>query len=856
MNTNEFTLLKCFSEGSRIIKTTSEFRQIPTEINDQDLIKLLMQIKDESKKGGRVNKPDYLIPIEGKNEIYLSLNDFQKALSSNEDLADEKLTRYFPDIKKSEKRKKTDTTSQRNTRYKYFKSWADAYRHNELSGITLLVKNHISEAFMTIELVIDTTTAAESVLQYMLDNEPAYLQPVAAFSGSVKIIGTDTEDYLPVSDPAIIVLGVLIEDYLVKNGYLKKFENASDPERGLEWLASVLKKKAVVAIESDFSFCEQAIAHHIQDIADLPNVILQPDASPDLYLTFAPPSRPSLVVISLSAYKRILDTEKLVYEIQSRNHAVLVGCNNLRSLPEQLRRITEITIKLPRIDRNIFEKLFSVLFNGHINDEIFEDDDDSWMQYIQAWDIAKTAKFEKIASRAFQIIKHRVLERLKRLTPIHGPSLSQLHGLGEAKIRAEMLIADIREAVSGNIPWSQVDRGMLLAGPPGCGKTALARAIAKDCGIRFVESSAARWQMAGALNDHLSAMSADFAEARRFEPSIMFIDEIDSIGNREHFSGQNASYHTQVVNALLAELQGFSERGKVILIAATNLVENVDPALRRAGRLDRIIKVNLPTIDALEKIFEYYLINHGWKNDTNSDIVLRPIAEAAFGRSGADVSLAVRGAVRRARTAGRPLCQDDLLAELYERPLDKDISRPLSGEGIKRVAVHEAGHAVMRLKSGRNLGKVGFISIVPRTDGSLGFVAMQPNPDVSTVCRADFLAMIDVALAGRAAEEVFYGIDGVGAGAGGGEYSDLAKATSIALDMVCRLGLGLSQKPRWRHEHWDADLLEADDIVSESYNRTLRLITKHKKLVEKIADLLVDRQEISGADLMAAVGYE
>lgn len=309
-----------------------------------------------------------------------------------------------------------------------------------------------------------------------------------------------------------------------------------------------------------------------------------------------------------------------------------------------------------------------------------------------------------------------------------------------------------------------------------------------------------------------------------------------------------------MVNALLAELQGFSSRGKVIIIAATNDAENVDPALRRAGRLDRVVRVSLPTINALVKIFAYYLEKYKAPLGPESDIVLRPLAEAAFGRTGADVSLMVRGALRRARRAGRTLCQDDLLAELYQRPLDRDLDRPLGGEGIRRVALHEAGHALVRLKSGSIFGQINFISIVPRPDGNLGFVALKPNTDAATLNRADFLAHLQVTLGGRAAEEVFYGETGVGAGAGGSESSDLASATTMALDMVCRLGLGKSSRLLWREASSDDDWDEAETLLAEAYDQARNLITAHRDLVERIAAALIERQEISGEDLKKLIG--
>ncbi|TVM30213.1 hypothetical protein DQK91_21425 [Oceanidesulfovibrio marinus] len=141
-----------------------------------------------------------------------------------------------------------------------------------------------------------------------------------------------------------------------------------------------------------------------------------------------------------------------------------------------------------RMDLELFQRVFEAVFKTKppMNEDAL-----TWVRYAQPVDLARIVRLEREQGNAYALLRHRVEDRLQRLTPTHGPALKDLCGLGEAKVRADMLIADIRAALAGKIPWAAVDRGMLLIGPPGCGKTSLARAIAKDCGVHFLECSAA-----------------------------------------------------------------------------------------------------------------------------------------------------------------------------------------------------------------------------------------------------------------------------------------------------------------------------------------------------------------------------
>jgi ATP-dependent Zn protease len=451
-------------------------------------------------------------------------------------------------------------------------------------------------------------------------------------------------------------------------------------------------------------------------------------------------------------------------------------------------------------------------------------------------------------------LRDRVLRRLKNVSAESGPSLSELHGIGEAGRIAQDLIADIRSAQTGQIPWSSVDRGFLLVGRPGTGKTSLARAIAKESGIKFVNASATGWQSAGALDAHLRAMRSDFTDARRYAPSILFIDEIDSIGNRERLVGHNASYQTDVINALLEQIQGFETDSPVIVIGATNFADNVDPALKRAGRLDQAIQIPLPNIEGLEKIFEHYLAPYRAANDVGPDVAPRLVAELTLGLTGADVEFFVRGAARRARRESRPIEQQDLLAEVTGRPRRADSAPQLGPEEMRRVAVHEGGHTTARLLGSRGGSELTFVTIVPRMDGSLGFVASLPR-EGSTLTRRQVIEEVETILSGRAAEEIVYGADDVGLGAGGlSPSSDLAIATSWATVLVCQSGLGGDKSLHWTRTPTSKQEEQIDEMLSLSYASALAKLRANRKLLDEVTELLVRNQEVDGGQLRALVG--
>lgn len=420
-------------------------------------------------------------------------------------------------------------------------------------------------------------------------------------------------------------------------------------------------------------------------------------------------------------------------------------------------------------------------------------------------------------------------------------SLDDLYGVDAAKQWARQLFSDIALARNGQITWAEVDRGALLMGPPGTGKTTIARAIAQEAGTNFLAVTPVKdWMKGGGLDESIKLMSSTFSLARQQSPSILFIDEIDSVGNRENFSGQNASWNTAFLDALLTELDGFESRDQVIVIAATNYAENVDAALRRSGRLDRVIPVERPNAAALAAMFGGMLKKYP---AALSPTDLAECAANSLGLTGADVEVMVRGARRRARLDGnRAIVKDDVLNEIYRIPTDAE-RRPIRSAQLKNTALHEAGHAVIGLSLGTLADQVRIASIIPNNDGALGFVVISGSEDDET--QESLLDRVCMALGGRAAEELTYGSTLVSTGAGGtGRQNDLAIARRLAEAFIGSYGFG-KRHPNW----WSAPdgnvAVEAQDIIAEQYLRATELLKVHQHQLNRISIALLEEHVIN-----------
>lgn len=636
---------------------------------------------------------------------------------------------------------------------------------------------------------------------------------------------------------------------------LQRFNTQSQLAGPIGQLARFVQEFApIIVIESDIPFIEDIVVGLLDpERQAFPAELIQHAGavSGDDSRCFVDVRTPrtALHLISFHAYRSLWDPEWTAHQLAISPAAVMIGCERVADVPEALRRVTDLVLTLPRIDERLFVQIFEQVM-GVAPPPAWSTGGGDWVRYLLHADFHAPLRLVLSPTEAVDYLRERAQARLAQVSPANSPLLEDLHGLGEARQVADDLVADIAAARAGRIPWSAVDRGVLLVGAPGTGKTTLARALAQACGIKFIHVSAAQWQAAGGLDLHLRAIRSTFSEARRYAPAILFIDEIDSLGNREQFTGSNAIYQTDVVNAVLEQMQGLDEDEPLIVIGATNYPDNVDPALRRAGRLDQVITLPRPNVAGLEHIFSYYLGPHRAAKNLARNVKVEPLAQLAFGLTGADVEFFVRGAARRARKARRRITQADLVAEITRRPRRPDSVVSLTADDMHRVAVHEAGHAIAALLSANGGREVTYVSIIPRMDGSLGFTATAPAPGV-VLTRIDVHERLRTILAGRAAEEVVFGKANVSLSAGGTEQSDLAVATRLATRVICTSGFGGDGSLLWTPAPTPAQLDQVDALLRDSYRAAIDLLRDQRAALDRIVRALVDRQEIDGASVRA-----
>ena len=517
--------------------------------------------------------------------------------------------------------------------------------------------------------------------------------------------------------------------------------------------------------------------------------------------------------------------------MQRRCSIIGIATEPDRLLPSHLVRMAEHRIVLGRLDGQAIGAVIEAITGRHPG--VVDDG------------VAKSTTLEvlNIAVRA-DLGPGRSLARLRHLVGANdldakrGPPLSEMYGLGAAKPWGLALVHDLREYAAGQLSWAEVDKGCLLTGAPGTGKTSFARALAREANVHFIATSYAQWQAhrEGHLGHVTQAIRKAFSEALLQSPSILFIDEIDTIPARG--TGKwNDDWWTSITNTLLECLDGFERREGVVVIAACNDPSRLDPALVRSGRLDRHIEIPLPDVPSLVGILRTHLVT-----DLAGDDV-REVALAARGGTGADVERFVREARRRARLANRSIILPDLLEAVRNGQPEwpADVRR--------RVAYHEAGHAIALLALG--IAEPKALSI-----GGTGGLAESDLGEMRAITRSHLEKFLVALLAGRAAEQLTFGE--ATAGAGGSDESDLGRATMLATRLETDYGLGDFGLVCIPGGSSGRDLLLLDTLrsavggtIDRAYAAALELLGRNQHALEALATALFGAGYLDRSDIQA-----
>jgi cell division protease FtsH len=419
---------------------------------------------------------------------------------------------------------------------------------------------------------------------------------------------------------------------------------------------------------------------------------------------------------------------------------------------------------------------------------------------------------------------------------------TDVEGIDSAKEELEEIVDFLKKPERYFGSGAKIPRGALLAGAPGTGKTLLARAIAGESNVPFIQCSAANFveMFVGVGAKRVREL---FEQARANQPCIVFIDEIDAVGKKRSAGGMPSNdEREQTINQLLTEMDGFDNETGIVVIAATNRVDILDDALLRPGRFDRKIQVTLPSVQGRRKILGV----HARDKTLDDTVDLANIAKQTTGFSGADLANLLNECAIRAVRDGDGIITNDIVENVYQRIVvgaKGDVKFSLRKKEL--VAYHEAGHAIMGVLV-PDYDTVRKVSIIPRgaAGGITFFQPSEENADSAMYTKEYLLSQIKVALGGRAAEEIIYGKDKVTTGAS----SDYAMVYQIAREMVTTYGLG-RYKFDYRNMSSDSAALvddEIDDIVNDCYDDTIRTLKTNMYQLERLKEKLIEEEIVDG----------
>ena len=440
-----------------------------------------------------------------------------------------------------------------------------------------------------------------------------------------------------------------------------------------------------------------------------------------------------------------------------------------------------------------------------------------------------------------------------------GVTFKDVAGQDEAKESLQEIIDMLHNPAKYTEIGAKLPKGALLVGSPGTGKTLLAKAVAGEANVPFFSISGSDF-VEMFVGVGASRVRDLFKEAAKMAPCIIFIDEIDTIGkSRDNRMGGNDE-REQTLNQLLAELDGFDPTKGVIVLAATNRPEVLDKALLRPGRFDRRITVDRPNLAGRLATLQVHTRNIRLAEDVD----LNKIAQATAGCVGADLANLVNEAALRAVRFGRKAVnQNDLLSAFETVIAGAEKKGTVLTEKEKRmIAYHEVGHALVASKQKDNNMPVSKITIVPHTQGALGYTLHLPEEEKFLMTEEDILAEIRTLLAGRAAEEVVFQSKSSGAA------NDIEKATDLARKMVAMYGMsekyGMMGLATVRSQYLDGGYgmdcaqdtfagvdAEMREIIERCHADAIQILEENREMLDKIADYLLEKETITGGEMQA-----
>ena len=439
-----------------------------------------------------------------------------------------------------------------------------------------------------------------------------------------------------------------------------------------------------------------------------------------------------------------------------------------------------------------------------------------------------------------------------------GIKFSDVAGEEEAKENLMEIVDFLHNPQKYQAIGAKMPKGVLLVGPPGTGKTLLAKAVAGEADVPFFSISGSEFV------EMFVGMGANkvrdlFRQANEKAPCIVFIDEIDTIGKKRDGSGMGGNdEREQTLNQLLTEMDGFEASKGVVILAATNRPETLDPALLRPGRFDRRVPVELPDLQGREDILKV----HAKKVKLGDDVDLNAIARAASGASGAELANMINEAALRAVRQGRQYVNQSDLQESIEVVIAgyQKKNKILSDQERKIVSYHEIGHALVTALQSHS-APVAKITIIPRTSGALGYTMQVEQEERNLMSKEEILDQIATLTGGRAAEEIIFHSITTGAS------NDIEKATKLARAMITRYGMSdefdmvALETVTNQYMGGDTSLVCAADtaakiddmvvqIVRQQHEKALRLLQDNEAKLHELAQYLCEKETITGEEFM------